>query len=165
VARNPLKKSDADLQAELVELREEERAFRKEHARLRENVHAGVEVSLAAARVTFEREAQNARLAWGPDPRPTRELVELAVRWAVTQPGFAKALHEAIDADPGPVGMPSFSKLSKAQYEKEHSRLLKEIASHEYELRHRGATLRRLEADAELAGIEAEAAAVLGGSV
>jgi hypothetical protein len=162
VLRNPFKgRSDAELAEEATALRAEERAFRKEHARLREDAHRGVDVSLSYARERFEQKAQAARLSWGADARPLSELMDLAATWAITQPEFAEAIHAAIDG-PAPIGAPDFSPLTRAEVERELERFRREIAERELELERREAARRKAEAEGDLALVEQKAAA-LGG--
>jgi hypothetical protein len=164
VLRNPFKsKSDDELVQEAAELRVEERAFRKEHARVREDAHRGLDVSLRYARERFQQKAQAARLAWGPDARSLNELMDLAATWAITQPEFADAMHASIDG-PAAIGAPDFSPLTRAAVEKELERFRREIAERELELERREAARRKAEAEGDLALVEAKSAA-LGESV
>jgi hypothetical protein len=162
VLRNPFKdRSDDQLVEESAALRVEERAFRREHARMREDAHRGLDVSLAYARERFTQKAQATRLAWGTDPRPLSEMIDLAATWAITHPDFAKAMHAAIDG-PAPLGAPDFSPLSRTDAEKELDRFRREIAERELELERREAARRKAEAEGDLALVEQKAAAVLG---
>ena len=104
--------------------------------------------------------AQNARLAWGADPRPLCEMVDLATAYAASRPEFAEALHAAIDGPPA-IGVPDLSPLTRKEYEKERSRLSSAIAEGEIELERRAASRRKAEAERELAAVEEKAAAAL----
>ena len=95
--RKRLSQSDDDLEREIAELRDKERAFRRAHALLREDKHAGVDVSIANARENFERRAAECRTGWGPDPQPTRVMEQLAGLWAASRLEFAADLHAAVD--------------------------------------------------------------------
>ncbi len=164
MARDPFKgKGDTFLAEEVAELRAKEREFRKEHIlRLREDAHAGIDVSIAAAREHFQHKAQALRLSWGGgDPMPPERMADLAAIWAVTQPEFIADLHATING-PAAIGVGDFSELTREQYQKERERLLREIAARDIELERRGAERRKSEADGELAAVEEKVAAVHG---
>jgi len=147
-------RSIESLRDELVALREERRAYAREHARLVDDAHAGVDVSMAAAREAFEREAQNARTSWGTDPRPRAQMAELGALYAATLPGFAEALHAAVDG-PAPIGAPDLSRVTRKERDAELARLDGEIRSRDGELERREIAAREQEVARDLADLEA----------
>jgi hypothetical protein len=85
-----------------------------------------------------------------------RKMVELAAAWAAYQPGFADALHAAIDGERA-IGAPDFSPLTRKEYEQELRRFAKDISDPIDELKARDALRRENEAERDLAAVAGDA--------
>ncbi len=150
------KLSDAEVSTQLDELREERRAFVREHASiLRDDAHTAFERSREEARKTCEtafRVLEPRDYVRGfPMNKPMggHSLFELATLWAAGHDEtFAAYVHAAIDRLEG------WSPLSRGDYDKRLAKLDADIAEREGELKRRDIDRRRQELESELATLE-----------
>jgi hypothetical protein len=152
--------TDKELREQIAELEQERTVFLREHAgKIREDAHRGADVTLDSAREIFERRVSEIRLGLGADPLPPQTLVNIASLWAATTQGFADAFHKAIDeAEPIP-GQPSFSALSRTEFEATLDKLSEEIGVRWRELDRREIERRRDEVEAELEALDEKVSA------
>ena len=146
--------SDEQLADEIEALRQQRRAFANEHnGKIREDVHAGIDKRLGEARAIVEgmlaaKAGELGRLSLEPAYEgDVRNLVATHALFSLANDaGFAKGLHDAVDA--APAG--TFAELTRAQYDAELARFTDEIAAREAELARRPIEARRAELEAEL---------------
>ncbi len=150
------KLDDAEVSAQLDELREERRAFVKEHGNvLRDDAHASIERSRAEARKTCEtafRVLEPRDYVKGfPVHKPMggKSLLEMATLWtAGHDETFAAYLHASVD------GVKGWSPVDRSSYDKRLAKFDQEIAEREAELKRRDIDRRRQELESELASLE-----------
>ena len=149
-------KSDQELLEEIETSRQALREFRREHRTFRDVAHRNVDVTVqlaqeGAARLLEEiatLQAPTGVIGQGYEPDP--RVVRAAALLAVTRPEFVEAWHAAIDAHEG------FSPLTADEFATQAAKLEGDMLSRQTELERRRIAARREEAEAELAGLEAQ---------
>jgi hypothetical protein len=147
-------KADAELEEDVVRLREELRAFRRQHRSFREHAHAAVDATIAEAAKAAEHFLDSIATVQGPlevthplgSPEPA--VLRAAHLLAFTPPAFGKAWHAAVDRAEG------FSELTAAEFTKRVAKLEAEIRACEVELERRRINAEREQAERELALLE-----------
>jgi hypothetical protein len=149
-------KSDEQLGEEIAELEAKSRRLERERRNFRERSHAAIDATFARERQLLQPSLNELAAIQASTPANPR-FREVAVLFAaLTNPGFAEALHEAVGRDlhDPASGEPFWSPVSLAEHEAELAGIANTIQEHRAVLEGRRLDREAKERAAETAALE-----------